>query len=965
MSHPDSAAPTDPRRARALRLTLILLVFVVVLAVFPLTPQPATDIKVLGYQVFAFGLLVLWLFRPAHDLRAAWRASAFVPLFLIFVGLHLAASFVSPNVGYSLVWEMSKWAALFILFLIAADTFYTPAQFWALVGAICLAVAVASLYGFAQYLGRDPFPWQDTTRMLRSAPATFGNPNFASHALAPTLVLAIGLATQRRGWWVLAVIPIFAGHFALTQTRGSLLGLAAASFMVLVALLVATRVHRPARAIALTFGALVLAAALGLAGVVTVANRTTGQPFPIDDSESITLRYHSFYGACLIIHDKPWLGHGPGMYDVVNPAYWTPLQQERFSTQRKKDDHVHNEPLEIAVNAGVPAAIAYIAILVLGVYYGLRLWFTSGERGRRRLGLTCAAFFLVFLIDGLFGFNLHIPVSAVLFFLIAGAMAGVLRAPESLPAPAVRPKPRRHLAWRVALLVCAALIPIVGIRHFAAQFWHQRGQGAMHYGAYAAADEAFAKAASLAPYHWLHPYFRGLSSKETGRPEDGMPHFDRALTLHPNFRDAQFRLAEAMFNLAANPQGASEPLPLEQVTAYAEQVAQYNPLLPEIHDLLGRAAYLHARRLTDAHDGPVPDAVEAAWLEAEQHLMEAIARESKAVYKLYHLIALARFARHDLRGAQHALIASIEDKPDELETWQIFQRISRTSGRYDTLLTSLNRRLDDLNRTRAASPNEVAALALMRAEVMHAGYGDHAGAEAEYLRVVHAVPARLEAWAALHAFAEATDRNELFTETLLHAARPEHAASHELPPLALAAAAGIQQGEEGIAGAVLALAEALQQTPAPAVDSTADVSSWAVDVFAARARQLELPAQTAGEVFLRLGLLYSAMQNFEAAAQHLAAAIPHLTDDLLVLGLLEHGKALTNLGNTTAAAKALEQAATTAPNNFEARYAFAQALARDGRPASARLEYRTILARFNIDSEGRRMIQQELDALPR
>ena len=758
----------DSRFAVAQRYLIVALVFFAVLAIFPLT-QEVTDVKTLGYELCAFAALALWLFSPQHAQGPLWRSSALLPLFIAFLGLNLAAVFISPNMGYSLFREFIKLAALFILFVVAADVYHTPKQVWGLIGAICIAVSIASLYGFVQRMGIDPFPWGEDEGLLRRAPATFGNPNFASHTLTLTIILAGGLCTQRKGRWALLCIPLFLCHFAFTQTRGSLLALAGALILVLVALVVSRKVKNPSRAIATTLSTVLLAGMIGMAAVATITNVKTGQPYPFDKGESITLRYHSFYGACRMIQDAPWLGHGPGMYQVVNPEYWTPLERERFSSLNKRNFHVHNEPLEIAVDAGLPAAIVYIAILILGLYYGLSLWFASNDSERRSLGLALAAFFLAFLLDGFFGFNLHVPVSAVLLFLVAGATVGVWRESKT---PSVRRAFQYGwfpLSWRLVALGCAAIIPILGIRDFSAQFLHQRGLGATHYKAYAAAAQCFHKAALLAPYDWLHPFRLGETEVTTGNLDEAAKHFARTLELNPNHVYAMFEMAQAMFNIAVSSPGDKAQAPLNEAVNYAERAAQFNPLFPEVHDLLGRASFRRARLLTDSSPGETPEAVEKAWREAEQHLLEAIECGSKDKYKLYQLIAFARLARGDVLGAQKALIHSLEDKPGEMETWQLFLQSSQKTGKYDSIRTSLDRHIENLKWSRSAPSDELGALYLLRAKVLYAGYGDKSGAEEAFLRAVEKCPGRADAWAAFRAFAKSVGREETFKAALLQA----------------------------------------------------------------------------------------------------------------------------------------------------------------------------------------------------
>ena len=94
------------------------------------------------------------------------------------------------------------------------------------------------------------------------------------------------------------------------------------------------------------------------------------------------------------------MGHGLGMYRVIEPEYWTVLEQEQFSSARTIDGHVHNEPLEFAVETGLPAAIVYLAILLVGACCGLFLGLSARDRERRTLGMALAAALFAFLVDG-------------------------------------------------------------------------------------------------------------------------------------------------------------------------------------------------------------------------------------------------------------------------------------------------------------------------------------------------------------------------------------------------------------------------------------------------------------------------------------------------------------------------------------------------------------------------------------
>ena len=589
----------------AQRLLILGLVFVVVLAIYPYTPNPAADVKILVVELAAFAAFALWVFTPQRSGPRSLQAYAV----LAFAALTAVSAILSVNPGYSVCREYTRWLALLAVFVATANAFRTPRRVWTLAATICVSMTLASLYGLAQRRGLDPFPWKDTSGMLLRAPSTFGNPNFASHALTPALILACGLCFQRKGRWALLCIAVLLAHLAITRTRGSILGLSGASLLVMAAVVVARRRPRPTRGIAVTLGALLFVGIVGATSAGVISTWRTGQLFPYDIGESIMLRYHSFYGACRMIHDRPWFGYGPGMYEVASPSYWTPLQKDRFDELRKADDHVHCEPLEIAVESGLPAAIAYVAIFALGMYYGLRMWFAPKKPGARSIGLTLAACFFAVFLDGLFGFNVHVPVSALLIFLIAGAATGVWRESEGV-APA---KGARwglvSFAWRAGAVACCALVPWLAIRNFWGEVLTQRGFGAIAYNAFPAARENFARAEALEPFAWIPSYYQGVLAMQRDALDDAERHFSRTLKLNPDYLAAQFTLAKTLFNLAQRSPGMIDRATLDRAIACAQRAANISPQFQEVQELLGRTAYLRAETRGRGRGRPSPGGV--------------------------------------------------------------------------------------------------------------------------------------------------------------------------------------------------------------------------------------------------------------------------------------------------------------------------------------------------------------------
>ncbi len=941
---------------------------ILVLALFPYTRESTVHIKVFLYQwvaVVCLGVLLAGSWWKKECLRSP---EVFFGLLTAFLVIHLAAVFAAVNKGHSL-FEFTKWAALFILFVVAAYAYRTPKQVWTLLLTVCFATAVASVYGFVQFAGLDPISWAEKSPIIRQAPSTFGNPNLASHALLPAIVFAAGLAMRKRTRWslgfALAFLVVFLAHLAIARTRGSLIALVGAAMAVAVAKMVTRKVRRPEWAIATTLAFVVL---IGLAGVAAVFGLTylrTGTPHPFD--QSLVLRYHSFYGACRMIGDKPLLGRGPGGYLIDNPRYWTEHEKERFSTMHKLNAHVHNEPLEIAVDAGLGAGVLYLALLVVGAYAALQMAFNARDPDRRILGMTLASFFVAYTADGLFGFNVHVPVSGVLLFLAAGAMAGVsqdlegeARHPASAPG-----EPR--VAWRAAAFVLALMIPLLGTRAFVSQYHQQRGYGAMQWKAFDAAYASFAKAAKLTPHDWRPHHYLGMAQLVTHRPGEAVPHFERALECNPNHVSSLFAMARAKFNLAAESAGEAEDGLLDEATEYASRAARFYPEFPEIHDLLGRAGILRARRAATLRQPKRDKAarVAAAWREAERHLLRAVECGAAEEHKLYQLLAQARIALDDLDGAERAYVLALEAAPDEQETWGLFDRFARRYKRYGVFLDMVNWRLRDLKKASHLNTRALALASLWKAKALRSAYGDLSGAAKAYQDVVVADPLQPEAWRAFYAVAQSPETGDLFRTTLVEVCGNLAAAGKDIPPELHAAAKGAKGGDVALREATGLLRETVQARKAAGTPNLAMVVKlgWVLDLLVAEASDPALAPYQRGAVLLDLGRILVTMGQFERAERLLAQAQPHLSGQDYVICLQQRVNALLQMERIKEALPLLQEAAVRAPNDLGVRRALAQALVQDGQVAAARFQYQLMLGSPLLTPEGRRLVERELQAL--
>ncbi|MBN2311766.1 MAG: O-antigen ligase family protein, partial [Candidatus Hydrogenedentes bacterium] len=664
--------------------------FLVVLSLCPFTGDPAVHVKILLYSVTGGLLAAVYAVRQWRLRGPARRGLVFLLPLLVFLALFTAAALASDHCGNALA-ETSKFVALFLVYWAASRAYGEPAHVHCLMAVVCGAVAVSVLYGFVQRAGFDPFPWETAglDRPFAEMPGTFGNGNIAAHATILCIIMAVYLAiASRRLRWCLLLVPLYLLHLCFSHQRGGIVALLAAGALLALVMLAHRRGFRPWRAIAAGFLGLVVMALLAGGGFMALKAARTGLPYPTDPA--ILLRMHGYSGAAGMIGERPLLGWGPGNYRLENPRFWTAFEQEHYAVERKLNHNVHNDALEIGVDAGLAAAGLYLTLLILAVIRGLAAGLTERAPARRRLGFAFAALFCAFLVDGLFGFNLRAPVTATLLFLLLGALEGVYTpAAPAAPAPGTRAWPAwaHHLAAG-SLLLAGVAAAAFQTRVFASELLLQRGKGALHWEAYLAAEQALARGERLIPWNAEFAYQRGLVALESGAPLDAAAFFERALERTPTFIPASIGAAQALIAAVAHEPASNGGTPgapvelLERATRHAREALELCAVLPDGEEALGRIALVRVS-LDSA-----PGEQDAAWQDARQHFERALACRAANTAELYHLLAVVCTGSGDYAEAEDAIVRAINAEPRRVTFWGAFWRLTERTGR-DALFRSM------------------------------------------------------------------------------------------------------------------------------------------------------------------------------------------------------------------------------------------------------------------------------------
>lgn len=953
---------------RSLRKGIEFLLILTVLAIFPYTSDPAGDLK---YLLLTWGgtlIAATWLIGAHRYHQTIRRPALFLEIILLFLALNLGASLLSEFTVFSLV-ELRKFWVLFLIYLVASNVYKTPQQIRRMMLVVCIAVAIASAYAlFIQKTGVDPFPWGNrTSDEYLNLPATFGNPNYAAHVLILAIIMALYLATRVKMIWCLGLAALFMTHLHFTQQRGGLVALAGVAVLLVVAKAISRLNQKPVKAVVTTLLVVAALGAAGLAGMMALSKYRTGSAYPLD--LSLLIRYKSYCSATRTILDRPILGHGPGVYKIVYPQFWTPYEQNWFAQERKMNAHVHNDLLEVATDAGLPAAGLYLAILVLAIGFGLLAAFSQQDGVRRRLGFTFAAFFSAFLIDGCFGFNLRLPVSSALLFVMLGALDGFWSTCEQ---PKARPPlPPWTRIWQPALLAIAAACTLLESAIFLSQALHQRGLGQLVGHNYREAEFLLAWGEKLQPWQWDFPRQRGIAALGQTRWDAATEHLERALDRNPYYIMTLMPLAEARLSagiaaLANRPPDPDTALTaFKQATRHANRVLELCPTFAMAEDLLGRVA---AARAMAIGSGPNPEqrAAQAteAWTQARTHFNTALRLGARHTSDLYRQLAQVHLALNDYDSAEQALIRATQANPADDANWPLFYQFTQASKRYDGFKNALTWRITRLAEQDPPDTQNLATAYLWMADIEERGYQDVQAAQDAYQNAIHHTPRRPDTWDSYARFARRNDRLDAFKDYLIKInARIVEAGKEPLPHMTALGKVWKNGPDALLEASALLVAVVKGDVRVPGLSPAELQMPWALHILYEETMKADLPDQDRGITLFHLGFICKNLGELAMADAIFPAAMPLLSIEDQQVCAPHWADVLIRKGNVHEAVFLLKDIVDKAPQGADVRLAFARTLAKAGRTEEAKTQYGHYLRMPGITERERQTGQAELEAL--
>ncbi len=441
-----------------------------------------------------------------------WRRRSFNSGYeapLAFLGLAVLAScLTSPAPDFSLIEaEYFLCGPLWLLLIISGSGGPSRVRWIAIL--VTIAAGLAAAVAVLQWAGQDPMSLMGfsvsagTTRPSMRLYSTFGNPNFVAGYLIGAIFLAIPLLADQRkpALKMLAAIVVFVIFAAIlgARSRGAWLGLAVGLFVVRRYWVRKTPVDEAAEPSA--------SPEMLNAGLISV--------FPIALSQSVVQplqvllerfegRAYMWRASWPMFLEHPFWGNGWGTFQLRFPD----LQAEFLSANPDYAGYwtytrrLHNDPLQILLEAGVMGFIAMVWLL--WVYWSKvrkdllraspteRLWLAASIGGVTAI-----------VVDSLFNFQLAIPPTLILLFTLLG-LPHLLMSPKlGAVHENTTPISGRRVAFGAlagVFIVSGAWFVSLGIaRRATAEHLLAQGMRQERRGAYESAEQSFRDGLSYAP----------------------------------------------------------------------------------------------------------------------------------------------------------------------------------------------------------------------------------------------------------------------------------------------------------------------------------------------------------------------------------------------------------------------------------------------------------------------------------
>ena len=391
-----------------------------------------------GLEITAGLLFVFWALRTYLAREQRVSISPLLPPLLTLILLVCAQLlFRRTAAPFNTRVELQLLVALTVILFLATQAFNTADDWRFFVWFLMSFGFLVAIFGILQHLTfNGKLYW---FREMHFGGIPFGpyvNRNhFAGFAelVIPVALVPLVLGKVRRERWfavgLLALLPL--GALLLSASRGGMLSFAAE--IGLLTLLMVLRRSGGKHVLAGTAVLLIAFMLVSWLGVRQILERFSSmQSLEVTSGKRASMRGDTWH----IFRDHPWMGTGLGTLQIVFPPYETLYDA-------KIVNHSHNDYLEALAETGILGGACCAWFLGALFFCSLRRLLLQDKSFSAALHLSGLVACSGFLVHSLVDFNLHIPVNALLFFLMANlATADIISSIN--PSTARAQRHRRH-----------------------------------------------------------------------------------------------------------------------------------------------------------------------------------------------------------------------------------------------------------------------------------------------------------------------------------------------------------------------------------------------------------------------------------------------------------------------------------------------------------------------------------------
>ena len=711
-------APISSLLEKLLRIGVMALVVLVALVGF----GQFTDNRILKVTVvhLVVPLLVgLWLGRSAVQGRFSLDHSRLYLPLLVYLSVSLLALLFSQNpIRGAEVLSFQVW--FFALWIVVAHHFRALAAVMKLLWVVVLTGLVVAAIGMLLPL------------MLQSrgvhilAISTLGNPNFVAHYLDIILPLAgamLLLPGCLRNRVVLGITLVATGFLmVLTHSRAGWLAVGAALLFGLYAGKVRARWLRGVVLCVVMLA--LLGPSLGLVAdhiplgdeehlsgraalLFQGAWERLKSGFDADDF-SVSQRFIIWADTLSLIHAHPFLGVGPGNYEIALPPHRTTL---RHQTQKELiglgeipvTRHAHNEYLEFWSESGILGLAALLWMLGGLLWVGWRRLRNGATPDVWWLTLGCMGGLVATLVHSFFSFNLRDPASATHFWIVGGVLVALGR---------VGPQTSRYVLdvvlqgiWPRLLmgLIGVGVVLMgwyVGLSYVLGDFYYFQSLKIYRQDPQSnRVSASLERAIEWRGHDFQYYYLLGLSHLETGQYEAAEASLRRSLELHPHYALSLQLLGLTLYYLQRE----------EEAIQILKQAAELEPLEDRVYSTLAmvyrrqgdheQAIEVWTQALAlNSRDAKIINGLGVEYSKARR-LKEAIAVLEQGVRilpeegVLQGNLGVFYFQIGEWAKAENALLLAADLMPERMSWWRQLVEIYKRQGRLEEALSKAEKDL--------------------------------------------------------------------------------------------------------------------------------------------------------------------------------------------------------------------------------------------------------------------------------